>query len=229
MNRYAQFSLRALAFVAAAGLLGTAANRFAPPRRKLDWLGQAPVEPLPPVDPPGAAPAAELEATPSARLTDDRAARPETARAARPETARAVRPEAARAAGPAPRAADPLLPSATQAVRQITSQEASLAFAKHVLFLDARRSAEFEDGHVQGAWSAPVWEVDCDRRITEFEARANPGMKDPIVVYCSSGCEDSRLLAAKLQALGYRNLLVYTDGFPDWTAKGRPVARGPRP
>lgn len=201
MSRLAHHLARALAFLAAAGLLGAAANHFAAPSRKLAWLGRAPAEPLTaplaaPLDPPVDTPAPEPAPGP---------------------------------AQPAPRAADPFRPSSTQAVREITSEVAWSAFGRRIPFLDARRTAEFEEGHVAGAWSAPVWESDCDRRITEFEARANPGMKDPIVIYCTGGCEDSKLLAAKLQGLGYRNLLVYTDGLPDWAAKARPVAKGPRP
>ncbi|WP_306598973.1 rhodanese-like domain-containing protein [Geothrix sp. 21YS21S-2] len=197
MSRLAHHLARALAFLAAAVLLGVAANHFAAPSRKLAWLGRTPTEPAaPPADPPADPPAPEPAPGP-------------------------VRT--------APRAADPFHPSSTQAVREISSEVAWSAFGRRIPFLDARRTSDFEEGHVAGAWSAPVWESDCDRRITEFEARANPGMKDPVVIYCTGGCEDSKLLAAKLQGLGYRNLLVYTDGFPDWTAKARPVAKGPRP
>jgi rhodanese-related sulfurtransferase len=115
-------------------------------------------------------------------------------------------------------------------VRAISAPDAWLAYELKVPFLDARRSAAFTEGHILGAWSAPVWEADVDTRLTEFEARANPGPRDPIVIYCDGGgCEDSHLLANKLVALGYRNLLIYTDGFPDWTAQGRPVAKGARP
>jgi len=75
-----------------------------------------------------------------------------------------------------------------------------------------------------------VWEDRPEGKLTEFEARVNPGTKDPIVLYCSGGgCEDSHLLANRLVALGYRNLLIYAEGFPDWAARSRPVEKGPRP
>jgi rhodanese-related sulfurtransferase len=115
-------------------------------------------------------------------------------------------------------------------VREITSQDAWDAFRLHLPFLDARRTADFAEGHVPGAWSVPVWEAQPEAAITAFEASANPGSRDPIVLYCSGGgCEDARLLANRLVALGYRNLLLYAGGFPDWTAKARPVATGARP
>jgi rhodanese-related sulfurtransferase len=76
----------------------------------------------------------------------------------------------------------------------------------------------------------PIWEQDAPARITEFEARVNPSPQAPIVAYCSGGdCEDSRLLARKLVELGYRNLFIYRDGFPDWVQRGRPQTRGARP
>ncbi len=214
MSRLALHLTRALAFLAAAGVMAAIANRFAPPSRKLDWLGQVP----------------------AVSLVPEAAAAPETAPDAKPEVtpepATSTVPPAkspAPAPQPAPRTLDPFQPSSTAVVRQIGSDDAWAAYRRRIPFVDARRTADFEEGHVAGAWSAPVWESDCDRRITEFEARANPGMKDPIVLYCAAGCEDSKLLAAKLQGLGYRNLLVYNEGFPDWTAKARPVARGARP
>ena len=81
-----------------------------------------------------------------------------------------------------------------------------------------------------GARSVPVWEADLERRLTEFEAAAQPAPRSPIVLYCGGGgCEDSHLLARKLVDLGYRNLLIYRDGFPDWTAQGRPSATGSQP
>jgi rhodanese-related sulfurtransferase len=115
-------------------------------------------------------------------------------------------------------------------IRDIASEATWEAFRLKIPFLDARRSAEFQDGHVPGAWSVPIWEADAAARITEFEARANPAPLAPIAIYCSGGdCEDSRLLAKKLVDLGYRNLFIYRDGFPDWVKRGRPQERGARP
>ncbi len=50
----------------------------------------------------------------------------------------------------------------------------------------------------------------------------------PVVVYCSGGdCEDSHMLAQRLFGGGFNNLLVYKDGFPDWTKRGGKTASGP--
>ena len=200
MLRSAPTLLQASGLLAAAVLCAAMANAVAGPERELRWSQAAPAPAQPPAPAPVPVPA------------------PAPAAATRP----ALVPEAAR---PDKGARFPPDPAAV--IRDISSRDARDAFALKVPFLDARRTAEFAEGHIPGAWSAPVWEAAPETRITEFEARANPGMKDPIVLYCGGGdCQDSRLLADKLVALGYRNLLIYRDGFPDWAAQGRPVARG---
>ena len=51
----------------------------------------------------------------------------------------------------------------------------------------------------------------------------------PIVVYCSGGdCEDSHMLSEKLYIVGFDNVLVYKDGYPDWVKRGLPVTKGAR-
>jgi rhodanese-related sulfurtransferase len=200
MTRPPSHLLRLLAFPAAAGLCALLANAVASPERRLAWTGRPPV-PAPQVAPAPPVPAEAVPAPP------------------------------AKAAAPTPRPAAPRFPADPAApVREISSRDARDAYGLHVPFLDARRTEDFLEGHVAGAWSAPVWESACAGRITDFEARANPGPRDPIVIYCAGGgCEDSRLLAGKLMALGYRNLLLYAGGYPDWTAQARPVEKGARP
>jgi rhodanese-related sulfurtransferase len=117
-----------------------------------------------------------------------------------------------------------------QPIREIDAQQAWAAYGQKLPFLDARRSSEFRRGHVPGAWNAPVWESDVDTRITTFEAYVHPDLTAPLVVYCDGqDCQDSHLLASKLLTLGYRNLLVYRGGYPEWMQTGRPVTQGDAP
>ena len=117
-----------------------------------------------------------------------------------------------------------------QPIREISPEEVWTCFQARLPFLDARRSTEYAEGHIAGAWNVSVWESTVEAQITEFEAAAKPASTAPLVLYCSGGdCEDSRLLAARLTPLGYRNLLIYRAGFPDWAQHGRPTHSGMQP
>lgn len=117
-----------------------------------------------------------------------------------------------------------------QPIRDIPPEAAWELYQAKAPFLDARRRAEYLSGHIAGAWHASVWEGDLEARLTEFEALAHPDSSAPLVLYCSGGdCEDSHLLAAKLTGLGYRNLLIYRAGYPDWSQQGRPTRKGEQP
>lgn len=216
--------IQACALAVLAVLAGLVSNRLASRDRSLHWLesppppsSSSPVEVQTPSSQPSAQPApqSEVKLAPQALF-------PEKAlplHLARPGNASPISPEA-----------PGFPPEASAPVRDISSAEAQRAFRLKLPFLDARRSSEFSEGHVANAWSLPVWESDLEARITIFEATTKVTSKDPLVIYCSGGdCEDSHMLATKLMALGYRNLLIYRLGYPDWVRLGQPVERGTRP
>jgi rhodanese-related sulfurtransferase len=211
-------ALRVPALLGAAVIFALAANALAPAHRKLSWTGWAPP------------PTLQLQpATPSAAPSPPPSA-PEPALAPRPIPGIPQKTGQAPTPAPVPAPASPFAPAPDATTREITSGDAWAAFQLKLPFLDARRSEDFLEGHVPGAHSVPIWEADPETRITRFEAAVNPAPRSPIVLYCGGGgCEDSHLLAQKLVSLGYRNLLIYRDGFPDWAAKGRPTAQGARP
>lgn len=103
---------------------------------------------------------------------------------------------------------------------------------KSVLFLDARRTSVYEQGHIPGARAYSVWESDIDDKVRKlFDERGDPREQTlPIVIYCSGGdCEDSHMLAQKLWGIQFNNLYVYKDGFPDWQQHGGTVHTGANP
>jgi rhodanese-related sulfurtransferase len=103
---------------------------------------------------------------------------------------------------------------------------------KHVLFLDARRTSVYEQGHIPAARTYSVWESDIDDKVRKlFDERSDPtAQAQPIVIYCSGGdCEDSHMLAQKLWGIQFNNVYVYKDGFPDWQQHGAPVHTGANP
>jgi len=99
----------------------------------------------------------------------------------------------------------------------------------NVLFLDARRTSLYRLGHIPGARPFSVWEVGIDDKVKGLFAEGRD-QSAPVVVYCTGGdCEDSHMVGQKLYFVGFDNVLVYKDGFPDWEKRGLPVDRGDAP
>jgi rhodanese-related sulfurtransferase len=113
---------------------------------------------------------------------------------------------------------------------EITGDDAVALHARgDILFLDARRSSVYRQGHIPGARSISVWEADVDDKVKALFSEGRD-QSAPIVVYCSGGdCEDSHMLGEKLYFVGFDNVLVYKDGFPDWQKRGLPVRTGDQP
>lgn len=123
-------------------------------------------------------------------------------------------------------------PHPSQAFIEISGADAALLHANGVLFLDARRSSVYEQGHIAGARSFSVWESDIDEKVNAlFGERSDPADQDkPIVIYCSGGaCEDSHMLSQKLWGIQFNNVYVYKDGFPDWQNRNGAVKTGAQP
>ncbi len=120
-------------------------------------------------------------------------------------------------------------PPHRQPYAEIGGDAAAWLHARGALFLDARRTRDFAQGHVAGARSFPVWEAEVlKERVEALVAEGRDGSL-PVVLYCSGGdCEDSHMLAQTLFGAGFENLLVYRDGFPDWVKRGGAVAAGGR-
>jgi rhodanese-related sulfurtransferase len=130
---------------------------------------------------------------------------------------------------PPPAAQESFPPHPDKPWVDISGEQAELLHGRGVPFLDARRTSVFREGHIAGARAFSVWEADIDDKLkTFFSEGLDPG--GPIVVYCSGGdCEDSHMLAQKLFLIGFDNVLVYRDGFPDWQRRGLPVRTGETP
>ena len=92
------------------------------------------------------------------------------------------------------------------------------------LFLDARRTSVYRDGHIAGARPFSVWEADVDDKVKALFAEGRD-QSAPVVIYCSGGdCEDSHMLGQKLYMAGFDNVLVYKDGYPG-LGETRPARR----
>jgi rhodanese-related sulfurtransferase/DNA-binding transcriptional ArsR family regulator len=88
-----------------------------------------------------------------------------------------------------------------------------------VTVLDARPVEEYEAGHIPGALSVPVEEL--ERRLSEIP-------KDrEVIAYCRGRyCVYALEVVTALRQRGYRARRA-EEGLPDWRAGGMPVATGP--
>jgi len=87
-----------------------------------------------------------------------------------------------------------------------------------VLVLDVRPEDEYASGHIPGALSIPVREI--ERRLEELP----PGKE--VVAYCRGPyCVLSVEAVAILRARGFRARRL-EEGLPDWRGKGLAVAVG---
>lgn len=119
-------------------------------------------------------------------------------------------------------------PHPNDAYKEISGDDAMWLHQQGALFLDARRSSVYQQGHVAGSRSVSVWEVDVDDKVKKLLDEMQD-QDQPIVVYCSGGaCEDSHMLAQKLWGVFFTNVLVYKDGWPDWQKRSGASAVGPQ-
>jgi len=238
-----RFFAEAVTLVILAAICGTVSNVVAARERKLAFVGnypnaltvpQKPSNTTPPVaiDPVDAtatetaemtatdvgAPA-EATATESTPVSDPTPTPAATTTQAQPVAPPPVAPKAATSP------AKQFRPTPDKVYEEITNADARQLFDQGAIFLDARRTSAFAEGHIPRARSFAVWEADVDEKVNALFYEL-PNQQQPIVVYCTGGnCEDSHMLAQKLWGIGYETVLVYTDGFPGWLSIGGAVER----
>ncbi len=225
---------RIAGFVILAAAGAAVANLAASTGRKLAWVATYPraLE----VGPPEAEPISPVVTAPVSAATPEPPAATPAASAPAPAAATAAvtaPTPAAEVPAPPPPAALPAAdlvksfpPHPDKPAVEIGPADVEHLYRAKALFLDARRSSVYGEGHIAGARSFPVWESDIGERV---KALYEEGLdqKQPIVVYCSGGnCEDSHMLAEKLYMVGFDNVLVYKDGYPDWQKRRLPVSKG---
>ena len=121
--------------------------------------------------------------------------------------------------GASPPVPQPAAPHADSSdYRLVTIGEAVEEYKNGTTFIDARRTKDYEEGHITGALPMSPYEADVEEKIGRFKENPETIAEAPIVAYCTNAndCEDSKFLAQQLKAAGFPNLMVYTGGFFDW-------------
>lgn len=193
--------VHALVLVAAGFAVGAANNLAAGTKRRLEWVKDYPDRP--PRDPDG----------------ESRVEPPTPTTTAPAEAVPAADVDLTQVELPPPDASKPYV--------EISPEQARKLFEQGALFVDARRTDDYEAGHVRGALSIPIWETGVDEKIAQVIFEAQGDLQAPIVVYCGGGdCEDSHSVAQKLFDASHGYVLVYKDGFPNWKSRGWDVTVG---
>ena len=92
------------------------------------------------------------------------------------------------------------------------------------VFVDGRTADAYKRGHIPGALSLPVGEVDM--RLSEL-----PKNKDvQLIVYCgSANCPLSYHLLKQLQRYNYTNIQIFQRGIEGWLRFGYPLQISSKP
>ena len=100
--------------------------------------------------------------------------------------------------------------------------KAMLDEKKACTLVDARTKEEYQEAHIAGAVSIP--EKNFDESVSLL-----PGDKNALLVFYCNGvkCGKSKKAAKKADALGYKNIIIYGEGFPVWEEKGLKIVPGP--
>lgn len=103
----------------------------------------------------------------------------------------------------------------------ISVGEAAELFNRNVLFVDARDTWDYEEGHVRGAVNVP-FEGD-EQILNDFIATTAKDRE--MVVYCAGAeCDLSLYLGRTLQYEGFTNVHIFFGGWSDWQTQKLPMS-----
>lgn len=88
------------------------------------------------------------------------------------------------------------------------------------VIMDARSPSDFAEGHIPGAINIPY-----DQLPDYLDTLAEEVPKEQrVMCYCwSPTCDFSDQLATELKFMGYKDVVVFTGGWEEWTAAGYPT------
>jgi len=93
-----------------------------------------------------------------------------------------------------------------------------------VMIIDSRPAVrKYDIGHIPGAINIP------DTQFDELAPKMLPPDKSKLLIFYCEGpeCSLSHKGAFKAEKLGYTNIVVYTEGYPEWAKKGNLGAVSP--
>jgi len=113
----------------------------------------------------------------------------------------------------------PLLhkPIKLEARSYLSVEQSKELFVKHeAVFIDARKSDEYEAGHIKDAVNIPAQLS----RSEKLEKLSNISKDRNIIVYCGNPlCNSAERLAGEMKFMGYKHVAIFIDGWESWPLK----------
>ena len=108
-------------------------------------------------------------------------------------------------------------------VKSVTTAQAKrLLDENRATFIDARRSDQFEKGHIPG--SLNIYAYEFGDNIPKV---MNLSKDRLILIYCDGGlCELSHDLSEELITFGFKKIVIYQGGWEEWSETDYPKATG---
>jgi rhodanese-related sulfurtransferase len=104
----------------------------------------------------------------------------------------------------------------TDQMKEMVAQKQSF------ILIDARTPQEYQEAHINGAISIPEKELQKNMALLPEDKAV------PLVIYCNGvKCGKSKRLAGQIEPLGYKNIMIYSEGIPVWEERALPIVAGP--
>lgn len=123
-----------------------------------------------------------------------------------------------------------MTPEKLDGVKVVAAADVQAAMAKGAVAFDVRVAAECSEKTIKGAVCHTYREksakaADFDKAQDQFDLAKLPADKAATVVFfCNSGdCWRSYKAAAVVRDAGWKNVLWFRGGMPEWTEKGLPT------
>ena len=112
------------------------------------------------------------------------------------------------------------MPAQLDGVKMVTTEQALKMWKeKTAIFLDNRVKTQYETEKIERTEWYPA-----DELLKDPSLASRIDKSKIYVAYCNGAhCWRSPAVALILKTLGYRNVLWYRDGLPDWKKKGCPT------
>ncbi|MEO7402573.1 MAG: rhodanese-like domain-containing protein [Burkholderiales bacterium] len=121
-------------------------------------------------------------------------------------------------------------PATLDGVKVVQALDVKQHLDAGVPIIDTRAAAEYAESHIKGARSVPYREksaksADFDAAQDSFDLTKLPADKSkPVVFYCNAGeCWKSYKASKVALAAGYKQVLWFRGGIPEWKSKGMAV------